>query len=340
MEGLEALAACGGVPGALADWPGLRRPQHLDLQQFLDVLNISPLAPPAVLEVAKRAHVIPYPPHWSEEVDVASGALYFYHELRDEASWQHPMWETMSEVLRLIASLLDERLNLGLLSQRIETVLAETQHRAAEELADWVGPISGGEDGGAYYYNRSTGLSEWEDPRERWRFDLQVRYELLVGFLVSEERAETARFGPGSEQQTKRSRMPTDLTPTLTSLASTMSSVASLLDSSLTTPADVEAAAATEANGPATWARPRPARRGGLPLPPRATTSTRSLRDGGNTSAVATTRALFVMPPHQQHYASKVRHQEPSSPEASGHPARCEQPPPPPPGDPPPRKGF
>lgn len=319
----------GGESGAgyLADWQGLKMPKHLDLQQFLDVLCVSPLAPPAVLEVAKRAHVMPYPPHWSEEVDAASGALYFYHGLKDEASWQHPTAEAMDEVMKLVAALVAERLNLGTLSQRIEQELARSQERAAEELAHWVGPISSGDEGGAaYYYNRSTGVSEWADPRERARFDMQVRYELLVGFLVAEERAVSARFGA------EQSRPSSDLTQTLTSLASTMSSVTSILESSMVHPTDAAAAvgATTDEESSGRWARPKPVR-SGLPLPPRASSS---VRDGG------ANKALFNMPPHQQRYASDVLQQEssPESPWPSG--SRAGFAPPPPPADPPPQRSI
>lgn len=351
---MEALAAAGGAPGALLDWPGLRRPKLLVFQQFLDALGISALASPAVLEVARRAHAMPYPPHWTEELDAASGALYFYHGLRDEASWQHPLAETMAEVLRLVHALVDERLNLGNLALRIEAELAGAQSRAAEELADWVGPISGqsecdGCEDGVYFYNRCTGASEWEDPRERWRFDLQVGYELLVGFLVAEERSVAMRFG------TAQGAHSPDLTPTLTSLASTMTSVASLLTSSLTTPADAarEVAgcsedAAAEAAGPSLWARPRPARRGGLPLPPRATFSAGHCADGGSS---ASNRALFVMPPHQQRYATDILQQDqPTEGQRSRSSAAgvfgCLRanpplpPPPPPPAGSPPRTGH
>merc|ERR1719480_242450 len=114
------------------------------------------------------------------------------------------MAETMGEVLRFVVAIVAERINLGLLAQRVEEELAKTQSQATEELVHWVGPISAGAEdgGGAYYYNRSTGASEWEDPRERWRFDLQVRYELLVGFLVAEERAVAARFGSEAPRRT------------------------------------------------------------------------------------------------------------------------------------------
>lgn len=337
---MEALATTAGFPGSLMDWPGLRRPKHLDFQQFLDALCISALSPPAVVEAARRAHGMPYPPHWSEELDVASGALYFYHALKDEASWQHPMAETMSEVMRLIASLIAQRLDAGTLCQRIETVLADTQQVASEELVHWVGPIGSSEDGGSYFYNRSTGMSEWEDPRERWRFDLQVRYELLVGFLVAEERAATARFGGDADHPPRGPHTPTDLTPTLTSLASTMTSVASLLDSSLTTPADAEAAVASADTvpGPAMWARPRANRHGGLPLPPRAT-SNRSLRETGGSTSAAVDQALFVMPPHQQQYASNVLQQEQATRQTPARQQVAPQPPPPP-GAPPPRKSV
>merc|ERR1719296_64602 len=177
----------------------------------------------------------------------------------------------MNEVIRFIVSVVAERLNLGLLSQRVEAELARTQSQAAEELANWVGPIeaSGADAAGAYYYHRGTGQSEWEDPRERWRFDIQVRYELLVGFLVAEERAVAAHFGAAGAEAGPPAL--TDLTPTLTSLASTLSSVASLLESSLTAPEAALAAQPAHEASATMWAQPRPIRRGGLPLPPRAT---------------------------------------------------------------------
>ncbi|CAE7667486.1 unnamed protein product [Symbiodinium pilosum] len=166
----------------LFDWKALSQPQHLDFQQFLDSLCVSPLAPPAVLEVARKAAAFPYPPHWSEEIDAASGALYFYNQLRDESSWQHPLTETFQEVLQQVSSFAGEQLQLDQVASRIEAVLTDIQARAAAELQQWVGPLG---DAGCeqYYFNSVTGCSTWEDPCERWRYDIHVRYDLLVGQL-------------------------------------------------------------------------------------------------------------------------------------------------------------
>eukprot|EP00435_Cladocopium_sp_Y103_P002337 s1804_g1.t1 len=193
--------------------------------QFLDSLSISPLVPPTVLEVARKAHGLPYPPHWSEELDAASGALYFYHELRDESSWQHPLTDTFREVLQQVATFAEENRRLDQLAVGIEQSLTEIQARAAQDLQQWVGPL--GPEGEQYFYNNVTGSSTWEDPCERWRYDIHVRYDLLVGFLVSQER---------SSRSCAREALP-DLTHTLTSLASSVSSVQSILANSLTAPA-------------------------------------------------------------------------------------------------------
>jgi len=328
------MAASGALPllasgtvDILREWPGLQQPYHLDLQQFLDALSISPLAPAPVMEVARRAHATPYPPHWSEQLDTASGALYFYHDLQDESSWTHPMSETFREVMSLVSSFEADKTALDVLATRIEEILMEAQGRATEALAEWVGPIGGGSDGeGVYFYSRRTGQSEWEDPRERWRYDLHVRYDLLVGFLVAEERRAAKRSGP------QGLRTP-DLTPTLTSLASSMSSMASLLATAVAEPGQGEESEASEAY----WARPRPRRQpGGLPLPPRSVGRSGTMAD----------RALFSMPPHQRRYASDVLQQEPEQdPQRRASPARRSggvfpgllpaQPPPPPPWAPP-----
>mmetsp|Transcript_4401 Transcript_4401/g.10212 ORF Transcript_4401/g.10212 Transcript_4401/m.10212 type:complete len:311 (+) Transcript_4401:38-970(+) len=263
----------------LFEWKSLKQPQHLDFQQFLDSLCVSPLAAPPVLEVARKAAAFPYPPHWSEEIDAASGALYFYHQLRDESSWQHPLTETFQEVLQLVSAFAAEHLQLDQLASRIESALTDIQARAAAELQQWVGPLG---DAGCeqYYYNSATGESTWEDPCERWRYDVHVRYDLLVGFLVMQERnSRTPKAMP-------------DLTHTLTSLASSVSSVNSLLANSLTTPANYAGDPDDPEASGARWARPRP-RRHCLPLPPKATGS-------------ASRRALFSMPSHQQQYATQV----------------------------------
>mmetsp|Transcript_120506 Transcript_120506/g.239859 ORF Transcript_120506/g.239859 Transcript_120506/m.239859 type:complete len:333 (-) Transcript_120506:56-1054(-) len=275
-----------GMVDVLREWPGLHRPYHLDVQQFLDALGISPLAPPPVLEVAKRAHLTPYPPHWTEQLDTASGALYFYHDTLDESSWVHPLNETFREVLGFVALSVSERIAVGVLATRIEEVLAEDQQKATTALTEWVGPIDSGES--AYFYNQSTGQSQWDDPREGWRYDLHVRYDLLVGFLVAEERRESKRL----DQLTLQTP---DLTPTLTSLASSMSSMASALNTAVSEPTGP----AEDGDAEVFWAQPRPRRAAGtLPLPPRA---------------MGTQRAVFSMPPHQQRYAANVLQQ--SSPQ-------------------------
>lgn len=317
-HGLDSLP----VPLATSgEWSGLKKPCHLDFQQFLDSLCISPLSPPAVLEVAQKAYAHAYPPNWSEELDAASGALYFYHRLKDEASWQHPLAEAYQEVFGLVGDAVGERLRLDQLAVRIEESLTEAQGRAARDLEQWIGPIDGcfeEDEGMTYFYNTLTGSSSWEDPREMWKYELHVRYDLLVGYLVTQERSSAGRRGEQGAAPVP------DLTHTLTSLASSMSSVQSVLANSLTPPSRAPAPQYVgdpddpEANG-ARWARPR-ARKGGLPLPPKRTGATAD-------------RALFSMPPHQQRYASDVlqQQQEPRSPAPGVSAAKQNSPPPPPP---------
>jgi len=347
----QTLLAGGlGGGGPLEEWPGLQKPCQLDLQQFMDALGVSPLASPAVLQVARRAHGTPYPPHWSEELDAASGALYFYHDLRDESSWQHPLVDCFREVLELVGGVVAERMGIEDLAGRIEGALLEAQQRAVEELSSWEGPISygniitggtggsgagsaaaaGGAAAGAaapeplrvYFYNRSSGQSSWEDPRERWQYDLRVRYDLLVGFLVAMEKGSTAAAQP--------LRTP-DITTTLTSLASSMTSMASTLSNA------VIPAAGTGVDGEASEERapPRTPRFGALKLPPRAVRPTA----GGSKKD----DSLFSMPPHQQRYTADVLQQPAAgaggsgSARSGGSPSKkgAAEPPPPPAGAPP-----
>lgn len=315
----ESLGLLAGVGGALREWPNLQQPRLLDQQQLLHALGVSPLAPAAVLQVLRKMHDTAYPPNWSEEMDAASGALYFYHALRDEAAWQHPLAGTFREVLDVVQRLAAERPSTQELSDRIEACLQETQQRAAEDIRDWVGPL-GGEavdsgDVDPYYFNQRTGESAWEDPRERWQYDLQVRYDLLVGFLVAEEK-EAVRANGLQES---------GLTHTLTTLLSTVGSMASTLETPLATTIEV---------GPAGEARDAPPpstpRFGGLRLPPRATAA----RGEGGVGETA----LFSLPPHQQRYASGMQSQASAASAAvaggaiAPHPGGNGTPPPPPPG--------
>eukprot|EP00405_Crypthecodinium_cohnii_P032963 CAMPEP_0206520988 /NCGR_PEP_ID=MMETSP0324_2-20121206/66080_1 /ASSEMBLY_ACC=CAM_ASM_000836 /TAXON_ID=2866 /ORGANISM="Crypthecodinium cohnii, Strain Seligo" /LENGTH=235 /DNA_ID=CAMNT_0054014797 /DNA_START=164 /DNA_END=869 /DNA_ORIENTATION=- len=233
------------VPGMqmIADWPDLRKPEHLVVEQLLDALGISPMAAPAVMEVAKRAHMLPYPPNWSEELDAASGALYFYNSMKDESSWQHPMANTYKEILSLVESMVLSRATFGNLGLRIEQELAESQKKAAADLANWVGPVEA-EDGNSLLTNSLTPPAEG------------IRSQ-----------------GGGS-------------------------------------------ASLGEESGESYWARPRPIRRGALPLPPRIMSQS---------AGREMSRALYVVTPHQQRYASDVLHRD-GPPEA-------------PPAAPPPRSG-
>merc|ERR1711971_243149 len=110
----------------------------------------------------------------------------------EEASWEHPLTETFRDVLDVVESHIEAAGAYGLdaLAARIEKALQEAQEEAAEELTDWVGPISCDISAGAeeYYYNTISGRSSWEDPREKWQYDLQVKYDLLVGFMVARRR--------------------------------------------------------------------------------------------------------------------------------------------------------
>lgn len=255
-------AGCGLMGGAqLRTWPDLQQPKLLDVQQLVGALEISPLAPAAAQEVARRTHTIAYPPNWSEELDGASGAIYFYHRLRDEASWEHPLTKTFKQVISAVIRLATaEHLRPQELAEQVEMCLVEAQNQAVAELQDWVGPIEDGSTDGPYYYHCLTGESSWEDPRENWQYDLQVRYDLLVGFLVAEERR---RVPPATHEFA--APVTQEITATLTSLASSMNSMASTV---------IDALQAAEVSGSAAevrWAKPRRSRRieGSLPLPPR-----------------------------------------------------------------------
>lgn len=313
QETLDLLAGS----GVLRQWPSLQEPRLLDQQQLLHALGVPPLAPPSVLQVVRRCHGTAYPPNWSEEMDTASGALYFYHALRDEATWEHPLAGTFRDVLELVQRLTAERPGVAEISEHIQACLTETQGRAAEELQDWVGPICvEAPDTGAvdpFYYNQRADESAWEDPRERWQYELQVRYDLLVGFLVAEEN-ESARATGLTDS---------DLTQTLTTLISTVGSMASTLDAPL---------ASSVGRGPAGEVRqvppPTMPRFGGLRLPPRATGG--ACGRGGS--------ALFRLPPHHQRYASAqgIVASPPAGSAAFTAPSSNHfAPPPPPPGAPP-----
>lgn len=271
---------------ALREFPDLQQPRLLDHAQLLLALKVSPLAAPAVLQVVRRAHSTPYPPHWSEELDQASGALYFYHSLRDEAVWHHPLIHVFQEVFELVEHCTAERISAEELSERIESALRTAQEHAAADLERWVGPLGGDDGQDAYYFNHITGESSWEDPRERWQYELQVRYDLLVGYLVSEERGEVRAQG----------FQDANLTATLTSLASTMNSFVSTVSQQL--PSAVPASTDHQATGP-----PATPRFGGLKLPPKAT-------GGAGTP-------LFTMSP-QHHLADRIANPGPNPAEARG----------------------
>jgi len=295
------------VMAPVEDWPGLQKPCHLDYQQFLAALGISPLSSSSVLQVVQRSHSMPYPPHWTEEIDTVSGTIYFYHTLRDESSWEHPAAAIFLEVLAMVEQFRAEKLTVDVLAGRVEAAVMQAQQRATEDLCSWVGPIEEGAD--TYYYNSATQESTWEDPRERWQYNLRVRYDLLVGYLVSEEKRVAVR--PQVQLQTP------DITTTLTSMASSMSSMASTFDAALRKVGD----AADGSSSVELWAKPRTPRIGCVKLPPRATGVSQSKR------------ALFSMPPHQQRYTSNLLH-----PEGAGRRSTSTlqqlPPPPPPPGAP------
>lgn len=182
------------------EWETLQHPCHPDHLQLLEVIGVSPLAAPAVLEVVKRASTIPYPPHWSEELDLSSGIMYFYHEMQDKSSWQHPLVDTFRDILEVVENaVVDETLGLDAIIGCVEKAMLEARERAMEDLADWVGPLRATGAEGVYFYNQRTGCSEWEDPCQRWRYDLQVRYDLLVGFIDLECEAHILHLMPDDE---------------------------------------------------------------------------------------------------------------------------------------------
>merc|ERR1740117_2721576 len=145
------------------------------------------------MNVCEKMYQQAYPPHWSEEVDAGSGSVFFYHALREESRWDHPMADTFREILDVVELQQAEKQRAAELGQRIEAVLTDSQLRAANDLTGWIGPIESGE-GAVFYYNDASGDSSWEDPREKWQYDLQVRYEVLLGFLVAEDPREKWQY--------------------------------------------------------------------------------------------------------------------------------------------------
>lgn len=165
------------TPGVFGD----QVPRHLDAQQLFHAIGVSPLASADVLRVAQRAHATPYPRNWSEQIDTSSGALYFYHQLQGNSSWEHPFTGAFRDIIAFVSRAADDALGPADLLERIEANLEEVRRLAEEDLADW---ISFDADGAlTYFYNERAGQSDWDDPRERWNCELRVRHDLLVGFL-------------------------------------------------------------------------------------------------------------------------------------------------------------
>lgn len=253
-------------------------PQLLDRQQFLDTIGVRPLAPSALLRVAEHCFLKPYPPGWSEEVDPASGALYFFHAPTDKSLWTHPLETTFTEVLAFVQNAIG--IAVVTLAERIEAHLHQAQQRATEQLEGWTGPHCGWTESNQYFYNTITQLSSWEDPREPWQYELHVRYDLLLGFLVEQEQvaADNDLHAQGT--------MSADLTKTVSTLASTISELSNSLDDSLS--AHTKSLPSTT-----TPTQPQPkSMLNKMPLPPKVSAA------GG--------AHVFSMPRYQQQYQQRV----------------------------------
>jgi len=138
-----------------------------------------------LLWVVQEAFHAPLPGSWTEHTD-SEGRIYFFHEVSNESSWEHPMDAVYRELIGLVKRAREEA-PAATEEHRalyIHGHLREVHQRALRGLEAWSGPYPSPE--GEYYYNQAMKVSTWECPVNRWEQELAIRHNVLCRCLLGE----------------------------------------------------------------------------------------------------------------------------------------------------------
>mmetsp|Transcript_2502 Transcript_2502/g.5500 ORF Transcript_2502/g.5500 Transcript_2502/m.5500 type:complete len:297 (+) Transcript_2502:89-979(+) len=163
-----------------------RHLQYCNIRDFLAQLSVDPrVDASSIVAAAHHMYSAPLPPHWTEHVDESTSRVYFFHQLQGEAVWSHPQEALFKELLEEVRSWRTDE-DVESIISRAHAHVRKAHSAAAEETSKWTGPhdvapedaLEAGE-AAHFYYNSSTGESQWEDPRELVEFDLKQRHAIL-----------------------------------------------------------------------------------------------------------------------------------------------------------------
>jgi len=191
--------------------------QHCSLEHFLDVMEMVASVDEdcPVIAAAKRMHALPLPSGWTVEKDDGTECMYFFNSVTEESMWLHPQEKLFREIFEEVKSW-PRKETTQCLAEKVQGHLQKAHRQAVDFLDDWVSVRPADHDQFQYFVNRSTGDSEWQDPREFCEFELQQRQAVFWESLRAHDQrlrktaAEGSCFAlPSSRPSSAMSLLPT-----------------------------------------------------------------------------------------------------------------------------------
>ncbi|CAE7233087.1 CEP164 [Symbiodinium sp. CCMP2592] len=163
-----------------------------DFKEYAKSLGVELEKDVDLVWVAREAFEAPLPASWSEHLD-QERRIYFFNQVTQQSSWNHPMDEVFRDLLQLIKSV--RRLDPPEASvvEAVQTHLQSCHDRASAALEGWSGPYAA--EDGEYFYHAEQGVSTWHNPVEEWQTELSVRQQVLHRCLLHESPPNKAANG-------------------------------------------------------------------------------------------------------------------------------------------------
>ncbi|CAE7850573.1 CEP164 [Symbiodinium necroappetens] len=163
MRGVDIAAQTSEASEADFKEPGYAKSLGVELEKDVDLVW-----------VAREAFEAPLPASWSEHLD-QERRIYFFNQVTQQSSWNHPMDEVFRDLIHLIKSV--RRLDPPEASvvEAVQTHLQSCHDRASAALEGWSGPYAA--EDGEYFYHAEQGASTWHNPVEEWQTELSVRQQ-------------------------------------------------------------------------------------------------------------------------------------------------------------------
>eukprot|EP00451_Oxyrrhis_marina_P004878 CAMPEP_0204299594 /NCGR_PEP_ID=MMETSP0468-20130131/77009_1 /ASSEMBLY_ACC=CAM_ASM_000383 /TAXON_ID=2969 /ORGANISM="Oxyrrhis marina" /LENGTH=257 /DNA_ID=CAMNT_0051278587 /DNA_START=80 /DNA_END=853 /DNA_ORIENTATION=- len=159
---------------------------YSDFAAFAHVLGVDPTDGSLSALAARVCYESPLPPHWTEQVD-DQGRIYFYNNLADTSSWEHPLDEAFTATLAVAKELDSPDVTIDIASSKCQAHLESVFQWAQDALKGWAGPFEAAtpDDGKLEYFcNMEKGESSWLNPCLSYEYNLATRHRILTAVLT------------------------------------------------------------------------------------------------------------------------------------------------------------